>query len=124
MSSILAKCFPFLPGVQVCRLFRAFRIFRLFKRLKSLRKIIGGILRSLPEVMNAFVLLIIMMSIWSILGTEWLKDDFPLFYGSFFRSMISHFQIMTFDSWSSGIARPICLEKGWGFGIFFFTYVF
>merc|ERR1719478_865898 len=116
--------FKDMPGVKILRLFRAFRVFRLFKRLPSLRKIITGVLKSLPGVSNAFVLLGLFMALFSIMGTDWLGEDFEDYFGSFGRAMLSMFQVMTFDSWSSGIARPICLEKGWFFAIFFFFYVF
>merc|ERR1719159_1419305 len=55
-------------GISVLRLFRAFRVFRLFKRVKALRQIIAGILKSLPGVFNAFVILFLVMGIWSIMG--------------------------------------------------------
>ena len=49
---------------------RAFRVFRLFKRVPALNKIINSLLRSIPGVMNAFIIMVIVMSIYAIIGVE------------------------------------------------------
>merc|ERR1719265_2284818 len=97
-------------GISVLRLFRAFRVFRLFKRIKSLRQIIAGILKSLPGVSNAFVILGLVMGIWSIMGKNFFGEEFPNEFGNFFRAMLTMFQVMSYDSWSSGVSRPIIFE--------------
>merc|ERR1719310_1926730 len=79
-------------GISVLRLFRAFRVFRLFKRVKSLRQIIAGILKSLPGVSNAFVILGLVMGIWSIIGVSFYGDDFEDYFGNFFKAMLTMFQ--------------------------------
>lgn len=97
------------PGITVLRLFRAFRAFRLFKRIESVRIIIVAVAASLPGVANAFVLLIIVMGIWGIMGVNFFRKDFPDLFGNFSVAMLTLFQVMTFDSWVSGVARPVCL---------------
>lgn len=97
------------PGVTVLRLFRAFRVFRLFKRIESLRKIIIGVVKSLPGLANAFCILALVMGVFSIMGTSFFGEDFPDEFGCFFKSMLSCVQMMTYDSWVSGISRPIIL---------------
>merc|ERR1719265_2887220 len=84
-------------GISVLRLFRAFRVFRLFKRVKSLRQIIAGIGQSLPGVSNAFVILTLVMGIWSIMGKNFFGDiggPFEDEFGNFFKAMFSMFQVM------------------------------
>jgi len=101
--------------ISVLRLFRAFRVFRLFKRIEALRIIIVGVLRSLPGVANAFVLLGLIMGIWSIIGVNQFggpDSEFEDLFGNFAKAMLTMFQIMTFDSWCSGVARPIILRSG------------
>lgn len=123
-----------IPGISVLRLFRAFRVFRLFKRVRSLRQIIAGIMKSLPDVSYAFVILGLVMGIWSIIGVSQFGEDFPELFGDFFKAMLSMFQVMSFDSWSQQIARPVTLcecklcetcKHGPGIApVFFITYVF
>lgn len=127
--SILAVFFPSMPGVSVLRLFRAFRAFRLFKRIEQLRRIVFGAIQSLPRVSYAFVILVLIMGIWSIMAVEFFGLNAPAYFGNFFLSMLSMFQVMTFDSWSSQIARPIIVDKsvkmhGVPAAIFFICYVF
>ena len=55
------------------KMLRAFRVFRLFKRIPALRKIITSLMRSIPGVMNAFIIMLIVMSIYSILAVDYLK---------------------------------------------------
>jgi len=105
--SLLALLVPELPGISVLRLFRAFRVFRLFKRIESLKLIIDGVMASLPGVFNAFLVLGILMGIWSIMGVEFFGEISEEEFGTFMKGMFSMWQITTMDSWASGIARPI-----------------
>ena len=57
-------------GNGLLGMMRAFRVFRLFKRVKSLHAIIVSLGRSAPGVANAFVVLLLVMAIYSILGQE------------------------------------------------------
>jgi len=158
LISLLSLGLGNLPGISVLRLFRAFRVFRLFKRVPSLKLIIEGVGAALPGVSNAFVVLGILMGIWSIMGVEFfgtIRGEFsmnsagvknceilghsgldePEFglckfktqeFGDFFKAMFSMWQIMTMDSWASGIARPLIYNEGhWITGpIFFISYTF
>lgn len=122
--SIISMIFEDLPGISILRLFRAFRVFRLFKRIKSLRMIIEGVLKSLPGVCNAFAVLMLIMSIWAIMAVDFFREDRPVEFGNFVKAVVTFFQIMTYDSWCSGIARDLILEKGWWVSIIFISYVF
>jgi voltage-gated sodium channel len=119
--------------VTALRMFRAlrrtvvaFRVVRLL-RLKHVKMIVLGVLKSLPGVSNAFLLLGLIMGIWSIMGVNFYCELFPDYYGNFFKGMLTHLQIMSFDSWSSGITRPIILHDETADvlgGLFFIAYVF
>merc|ERR1719492_162726 len=113
-----------LPGVSVLRLFRAFRVVRLFKRIKTMRVMMDSILASLPGMSIAFVALFLIMGIYGIIGVEFFGETYPDEFGTFLKANLSLLQIMTFDSWCSGIARAIIFEKGAVAAVFFITYVF
>jgi hypothetical protein len=128
------------------KMLRAFRVFRLFKRIPALRKIISSLVRSIPGVFNAFVIMLIVMSIYSILAVDYLKrfgDDGRYwtieqygvgenatfvntsvsamtardmrygeeYYGTFSRALFSLFQVLTGESWSEAVARPVLMGK-------------
>lgn len=117
----LPECFSML------RMIRAFRVFRLFKRVRSLKKIITALAHAVPGVMNAFLLLTIVMCIYAILAVELFinvgKDCHDMdavmppsyrgncfgeeYFGSFSKSLYSFFQVLTGESWSEAIARPV-----------------
>jgi hypothetical protein len=56
--------------LTLLRNLRAFRVFRLFKRIKSLNKILQALARAVPGVVNAFAVLLLVMSVYAILGVE------------------------------------------------------
>jgi len=113
-----------MPGITVLRLFRAFRVFRLFKRIKSLKLIIDGVMYATPSVSASFCVLILIMSIWAILCVNEFKDERPDDFGTFAKAMVSLFQIMTFDSWCSAIARDLVLRKGIMAAVILLSYLF
>lgn len=123
-----------LPGpFKMLRMMRAFRVFRLFKRVKSLRQIMENLAKALPGVFNAFVILVLVMAIYAILGVEfWLDfgkggviqtqfdDNVPYmtsrqqeygadYFGNFPKSLFTMFQVMTTESWCEAIARPLLM---------------
>ena len=87
--SIIALADPTLPGISVLRLFRAFRVFRLFRRIESLRIVIEGIIAALPGVGNAFVIMGILMGIWSIIGVEFFREYDDQDFGTFLKAMFT-----------------------------------
>merc|ERR1719419_829703 len=130
LISLVAVYMPDLPAISVLRLFRAFRVVRLFKRVKEMRKIIEGIMKSLPALSYAFVALGLITGIWAIMGVDFFATMVHgdggegYYFGNFFKAFLSLIQITTFDSWSSGIARDIIFEKGAGAAFYFTAYAF
>jgi len=114
-------------GISILRLFRAFRVFRLFKRIQTLRCIIEGVIASLPGVFNAFVILGLIMGIWSIIGVAFFGNlgvPESRYFRNFGEAMFTLWQCMTMDSWASDIARPLIREThGVGY-VYFVSYIF
>jgi len=111
LVSLLSLALDNLPGISTLRLMRAFRVFRLFKRLASLRKIMAALSNSVPGCSNAFAIVILVTSIYSILGVQFFKevgegDMKGRYFGTFLRAMLTMFQVMTGDSWAEGVSRP------------------
>jgi len=119
---------PLPSAFSLLRMMRAFRVFRLFKRVASLNKIIVAIARAVPGVLNAFLILAIVMSIYAILAVEFYQNvgedcnnltsndrwyrtvrgrcHGEEYFGKFSKSLYSFFQVMTGESWSEAVARP------------------
>ena len=61
------------PAGQI-KILRAFRILRLFKRVKSLNKILTALIKSIPGVLNAFVVMLIFMMIFAIVAVDFFSE--------------------------------------------------
>jgi len=121
-----------LPGpLSLLRMMRAFRVFRLFKRVKSLNKIMVSLAKAVPGVSNAFLILFLVMCIYSILGVDFFsqyavqgvysneageKVDATTargvaygdeYFGNFGLALFTMFQVLTCESWSEAVARPM-----------------
>jgi len=92
---------------RVFRILRALRALRLVTQLEKLRIIVQAIIASIPNVGWASVLLLVIFYIFSIMGTTLFAADFPDWFGSIGKSMYTLFQVMTLESWSMGISRPV-----------------
>ncbi len=72
-----------LPGISVLRLMRTLRILRLFNKLRSLRTLINALAASLVPVLNAFVIVMLILVMYAILGVELFQDHSPESFGTF-----------------------------------------
>lgn len=99
-----------IPGggiFSVLRSFRIFRTFRLLYRLPGLRIITESLLISISSIGWISLLLLIFFYIVSVIATNLFGKAFPQWFGTIGESIYSLFQIMTLESWSMGIVRPV-----------------
>merc|ERR1719233_2058618 len=122
--SLLSLYMSNLPGISVLRLFRAFRVVRLFKRIKTMRKMMESIIKSLPGMAIAFVALFLIMGIYGIIGVDFWGEKNPDLFGNFLKAVLTLLQIMSFDSWASGVARELIFDSGAVPVMYFVSYVF
>lgn len=125
--SILVVFGPNLPGLTVLRLFRAFRVFRLFNRIQALAQIVKATEMALPGVFGAFFMLLLVISIYAILGVEFFYaldvfDDGRDRFGNFNKAFFTLFQCMTGDSWTS-ISLPVMDQYGFLAQLYFQSYM-
>merc|ERR1719215_2246528 len=127
---------------------RAFRVFRLFKRIESLNKLLTALATSIPGMMNAGFVMLLVTCIYGILGVNLLgkfaeggtvinsegeviiiETQRGLSYGEEYfgnlgRSLYTLLQILTAESWSEAVARPAMFaENGMWLAIYFITYI-
>jgi len=91
----------------VLRSLRILRTLRLLKNIPKLKIIIESLLHSIPSIGWIGVLLMIVFYIFAVIGNNLFGADYPEYFGSLMGSLFTLFQIMTLESWASGIARPI-----------------
>lgn len=82
----------------------------MLKNVPKLRIIIEALLKSIPSIGWIGVLVMIIFYIFAVIGTSLYGEQFPQWFGNLGASMFTLFQVMTLESWASGIARPVMQE--------------
>ena len=106
----------------VMRALRILRTLRLLKNIPKLKIIIESLLHAIPSIGWIGVLLMIIFYIFAVIGNNIFGDAHPEYFGSLSDSLFTLFQIMTLESWSSGIARPIIQEMPFS-AIYFIVFI-
>ena len=113
ITSLFTLLFGSLPeSIKVIRIMRAFRVVRILRRLKSLRLIVSALCQSVVPVANTFFVLIVVTSIYAILGVSLFSARQPEHFGHFSEAFFTMFQCVTGDGWASAVARPMFLKAG------------
>lgn len=112
---------PASGSLSVLRALRVLRVLRLINKVESMRKVVGGLLSSLPGLGSVFGLIMIIFYVASVIATNLFHKDFPDWFGDLSTSAFTLFQIMTLESWADGIARPVMeiFPYAWVFFILF-----
>jgi len=98
---------PGAQGLSVLRALRVLRILRVVSVAPRLRRVVEGFLLALPGMASVFLLMAIIYYIGAVMATTLFAASFPQWFGSLGSSAYSLFQIMTLESWSMGIVRPV-----------------
>jgi voltage-gated sodium channel len=99
-----------LPGAQTLSVLRAMRILRLLRVISvtpSLRRVVEGLLRSLPGMGSVFLLMGIIFYIGAVMATKLFGASFPAQFGTLWGSGFTLFQVMTLEGWADGVVRPV-----------------
>lgn len=106
----------------ILRALRILRVLRLLTRIERLRHIIESLLRAIPSIGWIAFLLMMVFYIFGVMGTQLYGDTFPKFFGTLGRTMYTLFQVMTLESWSMAVARPVIDEFPYAW-IYFITFI-
>ena len=94
-------------GFSVLRALRILRVLRVISVAPRLRRVVEGFITALPGMGSVFLLMAIIFYIGSVMATKLFGSSFPEWFGTLGLSAYSLFQIMTLESWSMGIVRPV-----------------
>ena len=98
---------PGAGGLSVLRAMRIMRVLRVVSIAPSLRQVVEGFILALPGMISVFGLMALIFYIFGVMATKLFGDTFPQWFGTLGESLYSLFQIMTLESWSMGIVRPV-----------------
>ena len=113
---------PAVGWLTVLRSLRVLRALRLISGIPRLRVIVHSLLLSLPGIGWISLLMTVLFYTFGVIATKLFGAAFPDWFGSLGASLFTLFQVMTLESWSMGIARPVmeAFPYAW---LFFIPYV-
>ncbi len=94
-------------GLSVLRALRIVRALRLISAVPRMRLVMEALLSAIPSMGSVCALLLLVFYVASVMATKLFGADFDAWFGTVGRSAYSLFQIMTLESWSMGIVRPV-----------------
>ena len=113
---------PATGPLSVLRALRIIRVLRVVSLIPQLRAVVGALFKSLPGMGSILVVLMLVFYIAAVMATKLFGETFPDWFGSIAASLFSLFQIMTLESWSMGIVRPV-MEQHPGAWAFFVPFI-
>ncbi len=109
---------PATQGFSVLRALRILRVLRVISAAPRLRRVVEGFVSALPGMGSVFLLLGLIFYIGAVMATKLFGQSFPDWFGTIGLSAYSLFQIMTLESWSMGIVRPVMQVYGFAWAFF------
>jgi voltage-gated sodium channel len=86
--------------------------------IPSLRKVIAAFLHSIPGLAGVVTVMSIFFYTTAVLATRLFGAQYPDWFGSMGASLYTLFQVMTLESWSMGIVRPVMETHPWAWCFF------
>jgi voltage-gated sodium channel len=91
----------------VLRALRVLRVMRLLTIVPSMRRVVGALLAAIPGLGSIVLMLGVIYYVFAVIATNLFAAEFPDWFGHIGRSLYTLFQVMTLESWSMGISRPV-----------------
>lgn len=105
-------------GLSVARALRILRVLRLVSLVPRMRLVIQGFLAAIPGMGAVVVLLTLVFYVAAVMATKLFGGQFEAWFGTLGRSAFTLFQVMTLESWSMGIARPVMAHYPYAWAFF------
>jgi len=113
---------PVTDNFSVLRALRVLRVLRLASVVPRMRRVVEALLAALPGLGSVVAILCLIFYVAGVMATKLFGDAFPEWFGHLGRSVYSLFQIMTLESWSMGIVRPVMEVYPYAW-LFFVTFI-
>jgi voltage-gated sodium channel len=107
-----------IPSSGPLTVLRVLRVLRLISMVPRFRFVVESLLRAIPGILSIAGLLVIVFYVAAVMATGLFGERFPDWFGNIGASMYTLFQVMTLESWSMGIARPVIEVYHWAWAFF------
>lgn len=98
---------PAIGAFSVLRSLRVLRVMRLASASPRMRVVVSALLAAIPGLSSIIALLGLLFYVAAVMSTKLFGANFPEWFGSISASLYTLFQVMTLESWSMGIVRPV-----------------
>ncbi len=118
LAIVAVSLVPTSSSLSVLRGLRVIRVMRVLSAVPQMRDVIKALLDALPGMGAVVILLGIVFYIFAVMATILYGAAFPQWFGTVGESLYSLFQIMTLESWSMGIVRPVMEQFPYAWAFF------
>lgn len=118
---ITLSLMPQTGPLAVLRALRILRVLRLVSAVPTLRRVVGGLIRSMPGIGAIAFLLSIVYYCFAVMATNLFADAAPEYFSTMGRSAYTLFTIMTLEGWNE-VANKV-MEKHPYAWLFFIPYI-
>ena len=108
--------------LSVLRALRILRVMRLISVVPQMRRVTQALVLAIPGMAPIIGLIGVIFYVASVLATSFFGATFDTWFGSVGESMYTLFQVMTLESWSMGIVRPVMAEFPYAW-VFFVPFI-
>ncbi len=102
----------------VLRALRVLRVLRILTIVPSMRRVVGGLLSAIPGLGSIAAVLGLIFYVFAVIATKLFGAAFPEWFGTLGGSLYTLFQVMTLESWSMGIVRPVMEQFPYAWAFF------
>ncbi len=123
-SVVAIALVPATGPLAVLRALRVLRVLRMLTIVPSMRRVVGALLSAIPGLSSIALVLLLVFYVFGVIATHLFGALFPDLFGHLGRSLYTLFQVMTLESWSMGIARPVMEQVPWAWAFFILFILF
>ena len=107
LAVVTIALIPASGPLSVLRSLRVLRVLRVLSMVPSMKRVVSALLGSLPGLASIAMVLVLIYYVFAVIATKIFGSAFPEWFGSIGASFYTLFQVMTLESWSMGISRPV-----------------
>lgn len=111
-----------LPEKGIYSLIRLIKVIRLFSHISLIKAFFKTVVKSFTSVVSIITCLFIVCYVYALIGWTLFREHYPDWFGDIWSAFFTLFQVMTLESWSSGIARVI-MKDDRIYALYFVTFI-
>lgn len=98
---------PQTTSMSALRALRVIRALRILSAVPQMRAVVQALFDALPGMGAVSIMLVIVFYVFAVMATIMFGGAFEPWFGTVGESFYTLFQVMTLESWSMGIVRPV-----------------